>query len=440
MGRITVTFVAKTFAALILLASTSWWVQDDGESVPALADLRPEGATAAAWSAVDAQVKAFFGSLGITGYIEAAFMHPSFATVQRFFYSESRAQYDHAQRYFEEQRPLVLESARRFDLHGYWSKHMKVDSPDISWTELLTQRVRSMRAQLEEGREDHRVEKDKCDMLRWLERNEFPIPKVVGIWQGEAEAFLADLFELPSNSSWPLFAKSCHLTQGVEDSVRRIRSRDQILEHKEDWTAFIKHKWLKKTNDADRIFADDSNALSRDLAPGFVLQHGFPDVVEFKVLVIWGRAYVGYFIENEGLVCRDGTWEQGDRARPWSTSAPVPISQVPEVAWVEDRLDRVWMLAEAVALAAGNDQMRVDIFVSRLDPQAIAVNEISLSSGQSMYMHTEFVTKLWAEPYLTGTFRPFSADVPVHKLDVKTGKVPNYQAFRSALQKVADGR
>lgn len=178
--------------------------------------------------------------------------------------------------------------------------------------------------------------------------------------------------------------------------------------------------------------------MSRNLAPGFVIQHGFPDVVEFKVLVLWGRAYVGYFIEHEGLVCRDGTWEQGDRARPWSNSAPVPISQVPEVAWVEDRLERVWKLAEAVALAAGNDQIRVDIFVSRRDPQAIAVNEISLSSGQSMYMHTEFATRLWAEPYLKGLFQPFSADVPVHELDVKSGKVPNSQAFQSALKSVAD--
>jgi hypothetical protein len=329
-----------------------------------------------------------------------------------------------------------MESARSFDLHGYWSKHMKIDSPDISWTEILTQRVRSMRMQLEEGREDHRVEKDKCEMLRWLERNGFPIPKVVGIWQGEAEAFLTDLFQLPSNSSWPLFAKSCHLTQGVEDSVRMLRSPEQILEHREDWSAFIRQKWSKKTHDADRIFADDSNALSRDLAPGFVLQHGFPSVVEFKVLVIWGRAYVGYLIENEGLVCRDGTWEQGDRARPWGTAAPVPVSQVPEVAWVEDRLERVWKLAEAVALAAGNDQIRVDIFVSRHYPEAIAVNEISLSSGQSMYMHTEFVTKLWAEPYVKGISRPFPADVPVHKLDVKLGSIPNSQAFQSALRSV----
>lgn len=274
-------------------------------------------------------------------------------------------------------------------------------------------------------------------MLRWLERNEFPIPKVVGIWQGEAEDFLTALFGLPSNSSWPLFAKSCHLTQGVEDSVRKLRSQEDILKHKEDWRAFIKQKWFKKTNDADRIFSEDSNALSRDLSPGFVLQHGFPDVAELKVLVIWGRAYVGYFIENEGLVCRDGTWEQGNRARPWGEAAPLPISQVPKVAWIENRLGRVWKLAEAVAQAAGNDQIRVDIFVSRTDPEAIAVNEISLSSGQSMYMHTEFATRLWAEPYLKGTFRPFSADVPVHKLGPKSGKVPNFETVQSALESLA---
>eukprot|EP00930_Biecheleria_cincta_P023914 TRINITY_DN171_c0_g1_i1.p1 TRINITY_DN171_c0_g1~~TRINITY_DN171_c0_g1_i1.p1 ORF type:complete len:450 (-),score=87.21 TRINITY_DN171_c0_g1_i1:549-1898(-) len=408
------------------------------QNAPDLAEMRPFGATAAGWSAVDVQVKEVLGVFGITAYIEAMYMGTTFCRLLTFLHSEFQKQHEHAQQYYEEERPLIMEAAQRFQLHGYWSKHMKVDSMDNSWTELLTRRVRSMRIQLEEeGREDHRLEKDKCDMLQWLERNGFPIPKVVGIWHGNVELFLKELFSrvtLSGNSTWPLFAKTCHLTQGVEDSVRMLKSPEWVLEHKQDLTAFVEQKWKKTTKDKDRIFAADSNTLSRFLPPGFVIQEAFPRPVEFKVLVLWGRAYIAYVIESQGIVCRDATFEKGSRARGWGSNAPVPISQVPELAWVEEQLPRIWQLSEAVALASGNEQIRVDIFVRKGEPDAISVNEISLSSGTLQHMHTEFVAKLWAEPHIKASYQSHPSKLPVHKLDVTSDEMPNSEAFWSALQ------
>eukprot|EP00930_Biecheleria_cincta_P045585 TRINITY_DN31420_c0_g1_i1.p1 TRINITY_DN31420_c0_g1~~TRINITY_DN31420_c0_g1_i1.p1 ORF type:complete len:482 (+),score=95.76 TRINITY_DN31420_c0_g1_i1:43-1488(+) len=411
----------------------------DQMKAPELADSRPVGATAAAWKPAELQVKDFLTSIGVTGTIEAATFSGWFNKLQSFMFPISKAQYQHAQRFYEQERPLILESAKRFQVHGYWSKHMSIESLNVPWMQLLALRMKSLRLQMEqEGRHDSKVERDKCDMLDWLQRNGFPIPQVVGVWRNSPEEFTRDLLQqlVPSNeTSWPMFAKICHLTQGIEDSVRRLRSPEWVLEHREELESFVKLKWYKTTNDADRVFAQDSNALSRKLQPGMVLQESYSTPAEFKVQVLWGRAYLAYFIEGEGIVCRDGTFEQGSRSKPWGLAAPVPVRDS-DWAWLEaeGHLPRIWQLAEAVALSAGCEQMRVDIFVRKGEPTAVAVNEISLSSGASMHMHSEFIGKLWSEPYIEQTYQSYPSRTPIHKLDVNSGDIPNLEAMQQALK------
>ena len=67
--------------------------------------------------------------------------------------------------------------------------------------------------------------------------------------------------------------------------------------------------------------------------------------------------------------------------------------------WVrkEGHMACVWRLAERVARAAAVDQMRVDIFVAKGDPDGCMVNENSLSSGSDTWPHRMYVARLWAE-------------------------------------------
>ena len=88
---------------------------------------------------------------------------------------------------------------------------------------------------------------------------------------------------------------------------------------------------------------------------------------------------------------------QALRRRPPS---PIPyFRHLGPGEWVreEGHLACVFRLAERVAFAAAIDQMRVDIFVEKGNPDACMVNENSLSSGSDTWPHRMYVARLWAE-------------------------------------------
>ena len=64
--------------------------------------------------------------------------------------------------------------------------------------------------------------------------------------------------------------------------------------------------------------------------------------------------------------------------------------------WVrtEGHMACVFKLAERVARAAAIDQMRVDIFVTKGDPDGCMVNENSLSSGSDVWPHRMYAARL----------------------------------------------
>ena len=136
--------------------------------------------------------------------------------------------------------------------------------------------------------------------------------------------------------------------------------------------------------------------------------------------------------------------------------AQVPLSQHDELRWIvqEGHLPYVWTLAETAAAAMGADQIRIDIFVRRGDPSAVAVNEISLHSGAPMHFHAEFAAKLWAEFHGDGQHMPYAAGdawraktpgTALYELGIRRGSevaaaaatsVPNEQAVRQGLRKM----
>ncbi|CAE8619987.1 unnamed protein product [Polarella glacialis] len=398
---------------------------------------RPNGATAAAWSGFERTAAEFLRVAGLNPYIDAMGFRRSFMHFLRDVFPLSRLLWDHAHEYYKQQQPLVEESAKNFYLHEYWND-MQAASRDDDWIDTLAVRAAGMRKQFDQnGREDFRVEKDKCDMFEFLTRNEFPLPKVYGIWRSSPTDFMENLQSgraIPANTSYPVFLKMCHLTQGVEDSVRRFSDFQKTQgQSGEELNKFLEQKWQRHANDADRIFAEDGNVITQTLQPGVSLQAGFADPVEFKVLVIWGRAYLAYHMEAEGIVLRDGTFEQGGRTTPWGLAVPRQVADLPEIAWVqnEGHLPRIWALAESAALAMGIDQVRIDIFIRKGEPEAVTINEISLSSGMPNHMHSDFLGNLWMDPHVNSWYKKFPADVPVHLLD--PSNAPNWNASRGAL-------
>ncbi|CAE8734312.1 unnamed protein product [Polarella glacialis] len=426
-----------TFAALCVAALA---VAFSGllQSVVSLAGDRPNGATTAAWSGLEVYAKPVLSFVGLNAQLDHFCSTNTFIHLLRDYGSllgleNSTAQWNQAQKYYEEQRPIVEQAAKNFDLHGYWDGMAEVPL-DTSLIDLLALRVTIMKSKMDnEGREDFRIEKDKCDMLQFLKRNDFPIPQVFGVWRDTPANFVEEFLSkqaVPSNASWPVFLKSCHLTQGVEDSVRKLPSREAMTTQRSELTRYVEQKWNRHAVDVDRSFARDGNALTGVLQPGVALQANYPSPNEFKIVVLWGRAYLAYDIENEGVVLRDGTFEQGSRARPYGTGLPTPITEIPHMAWLieEGHLERMWRLAEVTALAIGIDQIRIDVFIRKGEPEAINVNEISLSSGQPNHMHTEFMAKLWVEPHVRRWPRSFPATTPVHLMDFASGEIPNQKA------------
>jgi hypothetical protein len=85
----------------------------------------------------------------------------------------------HAREYFEAQKPLFEESAANLKVHRYFST---LQLPDrITWDNMLHERIKAFAHLLEtEGRDDYRVEKDRCAMYKFFQQNNLPVANVLG--------------------------------------------------------------------------------------------------------------------------------------------------------------------------------------------------------------------------------------------------------------------
>eukprot|EP00966_Prymnesium_polylepis_P113542 2625549-Prymnesium_polylepis.1 len=101
---------------------------------------------------------------------------------------------------------------------------------------------------MRDGRDDFRMEKDKCTMQDFLVRNRIPMAGVLGTWRINASAWrgkhrrgaeeqLLDavvdefasgrIFDRNPEAAQPFYLKCCHLTQGSAESVTHFR-REEI--------------------------------------------------------------------------------------------------------------------------------------------------------------------------------------------------------------------
>ena len=363
-----------------------------------------------------------------------------------------------ARRYYEAQWPLVMASARQFHLHPYfgtWAPHAKVvpgssreedrmRDGEADTASLITSRMREWGAQLlHADRDDFRVEKDKCAMQTFLERNNLPSPKALLISRDLAH-FRRSLRGLAAAAHvrWPLFVKACHMTQGSLKSVRRLGSAvwlgDGSIGRWGELHRWLSEFYLKRANDADRPWTTESNLLTDAVSPGFMVQEGVPGwpgmdpkdanaslVLEVKVEVAWGRAL--FAIENTfGVIfLRDEREANGSPAAGSKWRAAMCMSNdgrqrtrlQPASTWGrllrDGQLRCAWELAERAARAIGADAVRIDIFLLPASEGAgghghahlCTINEISLSSAMWLEQHQPFLSRLWLEPHMTKEYR-----------------------------------
>jgi len=317
----------------------------------------------------------------------------------------------------------------------------------VDYEQVVTARLSAMETLLRTAQLDgYRVEKDKCEMYRFLRRNRVPVVPILGEWDnllhfklqlGKLENNKSSVFDSVNAPRWPLFLKCCHLTQASMQSVRVLKSREWLLEdgHIHELMEWAKDKFNQRADDRWRSseWRKSGNALTEGLKPGFILQapanldtlksNGESAACELKVDVVWGRAYIAALIINNRFpqitwalrgTSEDAVYEYDpqDKSRSFHTAMEWGSSR-----WIFDQghMPCVWTLAEQVAQAIGADQVRVDIFVSPGQPSGCVVNEISLSSGNPLGAHDRYVAQIWLLPLLDRLYKVQSlVDVPVY--------------------------
>lgn len=316
---------------------------------------------------------------------------------------------------------MFRKSAAGFRLHPYWqAAGTEITSIELSWYELIGRRISGMaRLYRETGADDFKVEKNKCVMYDFFEGAGLPFCPIIGRWD-TLEGFVADLRSgaaFANATSWPVFLKTCHLTQGSSASTRPLFSKGSAVGAADELTRWLTKKWNYRADDWERPWRIDGNLLTDHLVPGIILQSPSllsfnpetqkAQVVEIKAAVFWGRAYAGVItdIKNYGkgapVVTRGINALQHPKngviegfATPFDHDM-LATTYLPNDGpgswfhWIltEDHLNKcVWPLAERTARIMGIDAVRIDIFIVKDQPLSCVLNEISLSDGMGCDM------------------------------------------------------
>jgi len=334
----------------------------------------------------------------------------------------------HATRsYYETQRPLVLESARRFQALNQWTMDMHLSTYKVDYYDLITVRTEMMlRRWLADPRNDDFLwEKDKCVMYSWFRRNGFPSSRILREYhdiRGSAEHVTDVIFDDMRNLSgqsafgshqvtYPLWMKCCHLTQGHAHSTHIVRAENNLDRASDSGVReWMESHWTARPDDHERLWAEAHDRLVATIPPGFLLQENQHFDAQFKVFVVWGRAYYGY-AAAEGrhfYLFRDNS----TREYPVELfDEHAAVIHGPNEHWLftEGHMEKIWRYAEGVALISGIEMIRIDFFLQR-ESGALILNENSLSSACNPVMREEckFLSWAWAEPLVTREFLPYS--------------------------------
>ncbi|CAE8591139.1 unnamed protein product [Polarella glacialis] len=352
---------------------------------------------------------------------------------------------------YREQRTFFEDAARRYQLHWYWQLKGLTEQ-HVTFDELVMKRLQVWVEHLHQfGRDDFKIEKDKCALINCFRMNDIPTSSVLGQWTSN-DTLIEDLRSgkaLEGNSVWPVFLKCCHLTAGSAMSVAKLSKDGSWMAPSLDSVqtkgleAWINQMWLLKPDDELRSWRREHNMLTDTIPPGFIMQtpafSGKASAMEeVRIEVIWGRALNA----NWKNVCIAIPTEDRTDAEVHDGVGLGSIFAIHRwgPASLQSRCT-TWMakpgagyfacafaLAERTALTMAADYVRVDIFISKDSPKDCMVNEISLSSGYPRWGYDPGLVKLWRDPHIQGLYhtwgnvsskpiyKQLAADVPVTPL------------------------
>eukprot|EP01060_Flectonema_neradi_P005291 TRINITY_DN13505_c0_g1_i1.p1 TRINITY_DN13505_c0_g1~~TRINITY_DN13505_c0_g1_i1.p1 ORF type:complete len:450 (+),score=58.97 TRINITY_DN13505_c0_g1_i1:184-1350(+) len=323
-----------------------------------------------------------------------------------------------AEMYFKEMYPKVLQSASTFPLHWYF-RHTKPPphNETLTWYEIVGLRTVAMAKLLKEhGRDDFRIEKDRCEMYRFFKRNNIPHANVLGNWSPDQS--VEDIIStgvLKSVTRWPAFFKACHLTQGSMKATFAVESEQWAISNTNQVQSWVTSKLTRFADDWERPWRSEGNSLTDTLKPGLMLQDGWHKTynpykeksmaIEIKVEVVWGVAYLGVCsdLHSSTQFLRDGSVEMYPTM--WSKVFLEPQKE-DKMTWMPSHLPCVWNLAEKVARIIQCECVRIDIFLWEGHPDGCVVNELSISSGMDYALHFKYLTRAWSEPLFHKMYPP----------------------------------
>ncbi|GAB5357019.1 hypothetical protein AAMO2058_000337800 [Amorphochlora amoebiformis] len=181
-----------------------------------------------------------------------------------------------AQKYYNTQLPIIRAQAKNYSVNSYFaSVGPYIKTEKVGWYEIIGFRAKIMASMLEEQhRDDFKVEKDKCVMMGFFQKNKFPMPKVLKVWRVKQDTIRdlkQDSHHLLEGTEYPVFLKCCHLTQGSSKSTIAIKSPAQIRRTWSTLLRWINIKWDYRSDDWERPWAKDMNKLTDSLLPGYVI-------------------------------------------------------------------------------------------------------------------------------------------------------------------------
>lgn len=254
----------------------------------------------------------------------------------------------------------------------------------------------------------------------WFALNALPFPPVLATWSNGTA--LPPRLQHCDDEAFPIFLKCCHLTQGNRKSVRKVASCTELRSEGADLRTspygfektdhWLERMWGTRPLDNDRPWRAYGDEITYSLTRrGFMAQRLLAGVdrshtmAEFKIEVLWGRAYIGN--AGESPCC----WSGCDRfflLRGMTDTDAVTTNSM-NCPWVirEGHGACVWRLAEKVARLAAVDSMRVDVFAVQGRPNECQLNELSLSSAMSYGDHSSYMALLWAEPHARRLFHTY---------------------------------
>jgi len=343
------------------------------------------------------------------------------------FYTNS-----HATEYFESQKPFFKASAAKLKLHRYFTTLQLPN--EITWNNMIHERIKAFAKLLqEEGRDDYKVEKDRCAMYNFFSKNNLPICKVLGQWQSQdkiIDALQSGEVKQLAGGDFPIFLKACHLTQSSSRGTYIISSEEKLDEKVKDKTleSWINQKWNFRANDFERVWVNEGNMLTNAVKPAILVQGPFKQpghdwdvhgrfavgLLEFRIEVLWGRAYFA-LLDGCILFFRDGVVEDYSTALGF---LKIPVFDTPKLKWITDGgyMDCIWDLAERTARATATESVRLDIFLKRGDPKGCTINENSLSSGMLYWGHESYIAQTWASGHISKGYQKLETDKPVYEL------------------------